>query len=89
MMLELKNSTIHEVETIEKVGNTLDMKPETETSLVELKEYLKTLSLKSYQRKVIKRRFLSVYDNDVRVMQKDGKLYLDFSKYDYSDLLSY
>ena len=56
---------------------------------LELKEYLKTLNLKSYQKKVIKRRFLAVYDSVIRIMQKDGKLYLDFSKYDYSDLLEY
>ena len=81
MMLEHQDQTIHEVETAEK----REYSPE----LVELKEYLKTLSLKSYQRKVIKRRFLSIYDNDSRILQKNGKLYLDFSKYDYNDLLSY
>lgn len=86
MMLEHQEQTIHEVETLEK-DNISDIKPEL--GIVELKDYLKTLNLKSYQRKVIKRRFLSVYDNDVRVVHKEGKLYLDFSKYDYSDLLSY
>jgi small-conductance mechanosensitive channel len=86
MMLEHQEQTIHEVETLEK-DNISDIKPEL--GIVELKSHLKTLNLKSYQRKVIKRRFLSVYDNDVRVVHKEGKLYLDFSKYDYSDLLSY
>jgi len=81
MMLEHQDQTIHEVETLEK--------KEIYSEIIELKEYLKTLSLKSYQRKVIKRRFLSVYDSDIRILHKDGKLYLDFSKYDYSDLLSY
>lgn len=85
MMLEHQGQTIHEVETIEEDK----AKNSPEPGIVELKDYLKTLSLKSYQRKVIKRRFLSVYDNDVRIMHKDGKLYLDFSKYDYSDLLAY
>jgi len=88
MMLEHQDQTIHEVETLEE-ANTPDIKPEPIPGIVELKDHLKTLNLKSYQRKVIKRRFLSVYDNDVRVVQKNGKLYLDFSKYDYSDLLSY
>ncbi|NPA60339.1 MAG: hypothetical protein GXO30_07780, partial [Epsilonproteobacteria bacterium] len=73
--------TIHEVQTLES--------KEINLGKIELKEYLKTLDLKSYQKKVIKRRFLAVYDSDIRVMQKDGKLYLDFSKYDYSDLLSH
>ncbi len=81
MMLENKDETVHEVQTLEKT--------EPKLKKIELKEYLKTLNLKSYQKKVIKRRFLAVYDNDIRVMHKDGKLYLDFSKYDYSDLLSY
>jgi len=81
MMLENQDETIHEVQTLEP-------KEEKPLGKIELKEYLKTLNLKSYQKKVIRRRFLAVYDSDVRVMQKDGKLYLDFSKYDYSDLLS-
>lgn len=57
--------------------------------LVELKEYLKSLNIKSSQRKIIKKHFLDAYDNDSRVIHRDGKLYLDFSKYDYSDLLAY
>ena len=88
MMLEHQDQTIHEVETLED-NNTPDAIEEPRTGVIELKDHLKTLNLRSYQRKVIKRRFLSVYDNDVRVLQKNGKLYLDFSKYDYSDLLSY
>ncbi|MDD2449454.1 MAG: hypothetical protein PHS42_03015 [Sulfurimonas sp.] len=85
MLQEQQERTVHEVETLENKAQ----KKEQNFDVVELKEYLKGLNIKSYQRKVIKRRFLSVYDNDIRVLQKDGKLYLDFSKYDYSDLLSY
>ncbi len=78
--------TIHEVETLEKKElKEKKKKPE----IVELKEYLKTLKLESYQKKVIKRRFLAVYGSDIRVMKENGRLYLDFSKYDYSDLLEY
>ncbi len=80
MLLQHQEQTIHDVQPVETTKAPL--------SIIELKDYLKTLDLKSYQRKVIKRRFLSVYDTDDRVFQKDGKLYLDFSKYDYSDLLS-
>ncbi len=57
--------------------------------VIELRKYLKTLDLNSLNRKIIKRRFLAVYDSDVRITQQNGKLYLDFSKYDYSDLLEY
>jgi len=84
MMLQTQaQQTIHEVESL---PNETQDKPEEK--LVELKEYLKTLDLKSSQRKQIKKRFLAVYDNDIRVIQQNGKLYLDFSKYDYSDLLN-
>jgi len=62
---------------------------QNENKLIELRNYLKTLNLKSHQRKIIKKRFLSVYDSDIRIIQQNGKLYLDFSKYDYSDLLAY
>lgn len=93
MMIEKQNQTIHEVETLEDSKSSytpnFEAKKEPELGIVELKQHLKSLKIESYQKKVIKRRFLSVYDNDVRVIKKDGKLYLDFSKYDYSDLLSY
>ena len=81
MMLEQQNHTVHEVETLE----VKEKIPEP----VELREYLKTLNLKAYQKKIIKKRFISAYDSDIRVLQKNGKLYLDFAKYDYSDFLSY
>ena len=86
LMLEQQSSTIHEVETFtspnpeEKIGSS---------KLVELRTYLRTLDIKSYHRKIIKKRFLAIYDNDARVIQQNGKLYLDFAKYDYSDLLDY
>ena len=63
--------------------------PNKENSkFIELREYLKTLDIKSHQRKNIKKKFIEAYDSDVRIIQQNGKLYLDFSKYDYSDLLS-
>ena len=78
-------NTIHEVETLQ----VKEVPKETKQEIVELKEYLKTLDLKSYQKKIIKKRFLAVYDKDIRVLKQNGKIYLDFSKYDYSDLLEY
>jgi len=81
-----QTQTIHEVETLEK-KEIKEKKKKAE--VVELKEYLKTLKLESYQKKVIKKRFLAVYGSDIRVMKENGRLYLDFSKYDYSDLLEY
>ena len=81
-----QSQTIHEVETLEQHNSN---KSSDSSRLVELKEYLKTLDLETYQKKVIKRRFLSVYGSDIRVMKQNGRLYLDFSKYDYSDLLNH
>ncbi len=59
-----------------------------EVQIIEVKTYLKTLDLKSSQRKSIKRRFESIAKKDIRIIEQNGKLYLDFSKYDYSDLLA-
>jgi len=86
LMMESDTPKVHEVETIE---NKKESKAETKPKLEELRSYLKTLELKSYQRKIIRKRFSAVHDSDVRIIQQNGKLYLDFSKYDYSDLLEY
>ena len=77
-----KGETIHETEP-------LALQSQTESHIIELKNYLKTLDIESYQKKIIKKRFLAVYGKDIRVIKQNGKLYLDFSKYDYSDLLEY
>ena len=80
---------VHEIETIDGTLHKEIVANEKSSKLVELKSYIRTLDLKSYQRKVIKKRFLAVYGSDIRIIQQNGKLYLDFSKYDYSDLLKY
>lgn len=54
---------------------------------VELKEYLRSLELKSSSRKLIKRRFAEAFGADSRIQLKNGLFYLDFDRYDYSDLL--
>lgn len=83
---EQKGITIHEIDSFEDLNNAQDLLGNSEA--VELKEYLKSLEIKSSQRKIIKKRFLDAYDSDVRIIHKEGKLYLDLSKYDYSDLLA-
>ncbi len=90
LMLEQQPQTIHEVETynpqnekIEIDSKTKDDKPK----LVELRDYIKSLDLKAFERKIIKKRFIAANNSDIRVIQQNGKLYLDFAKYDYSDLL--
>ena len=87
-LLSQQNPTVHEAEPIApKNKDAKDV--ELIDEIVELKEYLKTLDLEPYQRKIIKKRFLAVYNSDIRVIKQNGKLYLNFSKYDYSDLLEY
>lgn len=79
LTLEKENATVHEVEAIATPK---------QAQIIELKEYLKNLDLESEQRKLIKKRFLSVYGSDIRVIKQNGKIYLNLSKYDYSDLLN-
>lgn len=53
----------------------------------ELKQYLRSLGMKSNQRKIIKRRFAEAFGTDSRILLKNGLFYLDFVRFDYSDLL--
>lgn len=87
LRLETESQTVHEIETF---NNSNEMNScDDFTNLIELKEYLKSLGIKSSKRKIIKNRFLDVYDTDSRIILKDGKLYLNVNKYDYGDLLGY
>ena len=83
-----KNDTVHDVETI-KTESLTQQAPSKEPQLVELKAYLKTLDLEPYQRKIIRKRFIAVYNEDIRVIKQNGQIFLNFAKYDYSDLLEY
>jgi hypothetical protein len=94
MMLEhSKHETIHEVESIEEAQEAKNeapaSEPEPEKTFVELKEYLKNLDIKSYQKKNIRKRFLDAYHSDIRIIQRNGKLFLDLARYDYTDLLKH
>ena len=90
LLVEQSNAnTVHEVESIPTDKNRDAKDIELVDEIVELKDYLKKLELEPYQRKIIKKRFLAVYNSDIRMIKQNGKLYLNFSKYDYSDLLEY
>jgi len=89
LTLEKTTPLIHEVETCEPKNEIVKKEKKKKDEIVEFKTYLKSLEIKDYKKKVIKKRFLSAYDNDIRIIQKNGKLYLNFSKYDYSDLLAF
>jgi len=83
-LINENKETVHDVQTLSKTP--FFDEPEKE-KIVELKEYLKTLDLEPQQRKIIKKRFLAAYGSDIRILKQNGKLYLNFTKYDYSDLL--
>lgn len=63
--------------------------PETGRSgPIELLAYLKTKHYTDAEVKRVKKRFAKAYGSDIRVNQQNGQFILDFSKYDYSDLLT-
>jgi hypothetical protein len=66
----------------------LKLENKYQNNLIELKEYLKTLDITPQERKILKKRFLELRGEDIRILQQNGKIYLDFSKFDYSDLLT-
>jgi hypothetical protein len=82
--LAQKTQTIHEAEPLVQAKQVVNKE-----EIVELKAYLKTLELEPYQRKIIKKRFLAVYNEDIRLIKQNGNIFLNFSKYDYTDLLEY
>ena len=82
--MKLEHETVHEIENFSHSEADIE---EVDERIVELKQYLKSLGLKSSKRRAIKKRFLEVYDSDIRIINQNGKLYLNLSKYDYSDLL--
>ena len=75
------NEQIENIDIIEQKPEKKSKKP------VELKQYLRSLEIKAPQRKQIKRRFAKAYGADSRVILNNGLFYLDFERYDYSDLL--
>lgn len=54
---------------------------------VSLKSFLKLKRYNDKEKKKIKNRFESLGENDVRLNIRDGKVFLNPSEYDYSDLL--
>ena len=83
-LLTQNSTTIHETQAVEDTKEIFNKE-----QIIELKAYLKTLELEPYQRKIIKKRFLAAYNEDVRIIKQNGNIFLNFSKYDYSDLLEY
>ncbi len=88
-ILELINAKLQmEQRNLESAPHDLEAIETTPSQRIELKEYLKSLDLEPHQRKIIKKRFQTIKGSDIRVQEQNGKIFLDFGKYDYSDLLS-
>ena len=83
LMLTQK-SEVHDVDVDQE--ETIDASWD-QKDFVELRQYLKSIDLKSSERKLIRKRFAHAFGSDIRVIQQNGQFFLDFSKYDYSDLL--
>lgn len=84
LMLSQPDQTVHEVEPAQEEAIDASWQ---QSDFVELRHYLKSLELPSSARKAVKRRFAEAYGSDVRIIQQNGQFFLDFGKYDYSDLL--
>lgn len=85
-LLQENASSSHEY-TATEVAIEGQLEGAKEQEPVELKQYLRSLDLKSSQRKSIKRRFAEAFGSDSRILLHNGLFYLDFDRYDYTDLL--
>lgn len=81
-----QNKTVHDVDVTEEEPIEASWH---QNDFVELRQYLKSLDIKSSERKLIRQRFAEAYGKDIRIIQQNGQFFLDFSKYDYSDLLKH
>jgi len=82
-----ENTASSQVYTETELAIEGQLEGQKEREPVELKQYLRSLDLKSSQRKSIKRRFAEAFGSDSRILLKNGLFYLDFDRYDYTDLL--
>ena len=60
---------------------------ENEGEWISLKAFLKLKRIKEKEKKKVKNRFVSASEHDERLTVRDGKIYLNPSEHDYSDLL--
>ncbi|MDF1878644.1 DNA-binding protein [Sulfurimonas sp. SAG-AH-194-C20] len=82
---EKPSSPEDESETLEV--EIQDSKSIKEKSIVSLKKYLKLKKYSEKKSKRIKKAFIKKAKKDERITLINGKIYLDFTKYDYLDLL--
>ncbi len=75
------------MESVIEEAVTAEVIEPKEESLTPLKQFLKLKKYKEKAKEKIKERFKKCADKDARIIVKDGKIYMDPSRYDYSDLL--
>lgn len=80
-------SVIEEAVTAEVI-ETQEHASEEARHLISLKEFLKLKKYKGKAKEQIKARFKKAAKKDPRITLKEGKPYLDPSRFDYADLLS-
>ncbi len=86
MLLQDKRAAIvDESETVEV--EIQELSNSKNKSIISLKKYLKSKNYSEKKSKRVKKAFLKRVKKDERITEIDGKIYLDFSKYNYLDLL--
>lgn len=79
------DTVMEEANAIDAIN--VDIVEESIDEWVSLKSFLKLKRYSDKERKKIKNRFESIADQDTRLHLRNGKIYLNPSEYDYSDLL--
>ena len=86
MLLQDKRAAIvDESETVEV--EIQELSNSKNKSIISLKKYLKSKNYSEKKSKRVKKAFSKRVKKDERITEIDGKIYLDFSKYNYLDLL--
>ena len=81
------HASVHTADIVENAHEEQAAAPAADNAQVELFAYLDAKLFGDAEKKRVKKRFAKAYGNDIRVIQQNGEFILDFSKYDYSDLL--
>ncbi|MDX1296322.1 MAG: DNA-binding protein [Sulfurimonadaceae bacterium] len=75
------------MESVIEEAVTAEVIEPQEEPLTSLKQFLKLKKYKEKTKEKIKERFKKRAEKDTRIIVKNGKIFLDPSRYDYSDLL--
>lgn len=82
---EAITAEVLEISEDESVSSTQE--PKNKKTVISLKKFLKIKGYKPKKHDKVKTRFEKEAEKDSRIIMKDGKIYLDPSRYDYGDFL--